>query len=249
MIKTFERNKVALLGSALLVALLLQTHSASAQVMDTERYGSILADQLEFRKNQGTDTFKWDVQGWYGGDYNKLWVKTEGETTLSSNRSGNAEVQVLYSKLIAPFFDLQIGARYDRTFGPGPDMSRSFAVLGIQGLAPYWFELEPALFLSENGDVSGRFVGSYDWLFTQRLIAQGRLESNFALQEVPKFGVGSGINDVGAGLRLRYEVTREFAPYVGVSWSRKFGGSANFARAGGERIENTSLNLGIRWRF
>ena len=116
-------------------------------------------------------------------------------------------------------------------------------------MAPYWFEVEPALFVSEKGDVSARFQGTYDLLFTQRLIAQGRFETSAALQDDPEFDIGSGFNNVGVGIRLRYEITREFAPYVGVSWKRSLGNTADLIRAKGNNIDNTSVNFGIRMRF
>ena len=151
--------------------------------------------------------------------------------------------------MIAPFWDVQFGVRHDLKFGPGPNLNRTYAVVGLQGLAPYWFEVEPALFVSEKGDVSARFQGTYDLLFTQRLIAQGRFETSAALQDDPEFDIGSGFNNVGVGIRLRYEITREFAPYVGVSWKRSLGNTADLIRAKGNNIDNTSVNFVIRMRF
>ncbi len=223
---------------------------ADAQVMDEEKFGTVTVDQLEIRNNDsGGNTLNWDIQGWYGGDRDKLWVKTEGASTTSSTKEGDAELQLLYSRMISPFWDVQFGVRHDLKFGPGPNLNRTYAVVGLQGLAPYWFEVEPALFVSEKGDVSARFQGTYDLLFTQRLIAQGRFETSAALQDDPEFDVGSGFNNVGVGVRLRYEITREFAPYVGVSWKRSLGNTADLIRAKGNNIDNTSVNFGIRMRF
>lgn len=217
-------------------------------VEDNLSFGMIIADQFEYRDNDGADTLRWDMQGWYGTDTNKLWMKFEGDDQTSAN-GGELELQALYSRMIAPFWDLQVGLRYDRQYGSGPDQDRSFAVLGVQGLAPYRFEVEPALFISEDGDVSARLVGTYDLLFSQRLILQPRFETNIAASSVPRFGVGSGLNDVQLGLRLRYEVRREFAPYIGVSWKRQYGDTADLTRAEGGDVDNLALVAGFRVWF
>ena len=140
---------------------------------------------------------------------------------------------------------MQAGVRHD--FKPGP--ARTYAAIGFEGIAPYWFDVEGALFLSDKGDLLGRLEGYYDQRVTQRLILQPRVELNFAAQDVPANGIGSGLSDAELGLRLRYEIKREFAPYVGISWERKIGGSARFARAAGDRVQSTSLVLGIRAWF
>ncbi len=217
-------------------------------VEDNLPLGMIIADQFEYRDNNGADTFRWDMQAWYGTDTNKLWVKFEGDDQASTN-SGGLELQTLYSRMVAPFWDFQVGARYDQLYGSGPDQNRSFAVLGFQGLAPYRFEVEPALFISEDGDVSARLVGTYEMLFSQRLILQPRFETNIAASSVPKFGVGSGLNDVQLGLRLRYEFRREFAPYIGMSWKRQYGNTADLTRAEGGDVENLAFVAGLRFWF
>lgn len=214
-------------------------------VMDQKPYTFLLIDQLEHGWSRGANTVYWDAQGWYGGDYNKLWLKTEGDT-LATRAEGKAELQALYSRSVAPYWDLQAGIRHERRFGRGPNSSRTFAVLGIQGLAPYWFDLEPTLFISEDGDLSARLTAEYDLLLTQRLIAQPRLEVNASARKVDEFDIGSGINDMDLGLRLRYEIRREFAPYVGISWNRKFGQTADMARQGGYDVDNTAIVAGLR---
>ena len=249
--KVSGRHKLTISSLCLgLFGMLATVQHADAQVMDEEKFGTVTVDQLEIRNNDsGGNTLNWDIQGWYGGDRDKLWVKTEGASTTSSTKEGDAELQLLYSRMIAPFWDVQLGVRHDLKFGPGPNLNRTYAVVGLQGLAPYWFEVEPALFVSEKGDVSARFQGTYDLLFTQKLIAQGRFETSAALQDDPEFDVGSGFNNVGVGIRLRYEITREFAPYVGVSWKRSLGNTADLIRAKGNNIDNTSVNFGVRMRF
>ncbi|RME61879.1 MAG: copper resistance protein B, partial [Alphaproteobacteria bacterium] len=141
--------------------------------------------------------------------------------------------------------DLQAGVRHDFE----PDPSRTFGVIGIQGLAPYWFEIDAAAFISGDGDVSARIEAEYELLLTQRLILQPRVELNFAVQEVEELGIGSGLSIAEAGLRLRYEIDRQFAPYVGFSWNRKIGDTADFARADGEDVGALSFVAGLRMWF
>ena len=183
-----------------------------------------------------------------GTDYTRLYVKGEGEGLISEG-VGEAEAQALYSRLITSYFEAQAGVRVDTEFGDGGLRARPHLVVGLEGLAPYFFEVEPALFLSDAGDLSARFVGSYDLLLTQRLVAQPRLEVNAALQEVADWGVGSGLNDTELGLRLRYEVRREIAPYVGVNWTQRYGAAADFARDEGGSASEANVVFGIRlWR-
>lgn len=214
-------------------------------IEDNLPLGMIITDQLEYRANQGADTLRWDIQGRYGTDVNKLWVKFEGDSEASAN-TGELEIQTLYSRMMAPFWDLQVGIRHDRFYGVGPTTDRSFAVLGVQGLAPYRFELEPAVFISEDGDFSARLTGTYEMLFSQRLILQPRFEINIAASTVRAFGVGSGFNDVQLGLRLRYELRREFAPYVGLTWLRELGNTAELTRDNGGNIDNLAFMVGLR---
>ena len=202
---------------------------------------SIAFNLAEYRVQKGGDAYRWDGEGWFGGDIDRFVVKTEGEGAVRGGLE-SGEVQALYSRAISPWFNLQAGVRHD--FKPGP--ARTYATLGFEGLAPYWFEVEGALFLSDKGDLLGRLEGYYDQRITQHLILQPRVELNFAAQDVPANGIGSGLSDAELGLRLRYEIKPEFAPYVGVSWERKLGDTARFARAAGDRVEATSLVLGIR---
>lgn len=218
-------------------------------IKDNSIYKSVIADQLEYRSNEGQEAARWDVQAWVGVDYHKLWIKTEGERRVSNGSDGDAELQLLYSRMISPFWDVQFGWRYDKLYEAGPDPSRSFAVVSLQGLAPYWFETEIAAYLSEDGDISGRLTASYELLLTQRLVAQPRLEINAAAQSVAEFGVGDGLNDINLGLRLRYEIRREFAPYVGVEWSRLLGDTADLARLDGENADVVSFVTGVRLYF
>jgi copper resistance protein B len=204
----------------------------------------LLADQLEYQARDGRDGFRWDAQGWYGGDYDRLWLKSEGEVAFGEAPE-QAEVQALYSRAIDPWFNLQIGVRHD--FRPDPE--RTHVVLGIQGLAPYWFEIDGALFLSNKGDLTARIEAEYDQRITNRLILQPLVEFDLAAQDIPELGVGAGLSSVEAGLRLRYQFVPEFAPYVGVEYARKLGDTARFARAAGEDRGGWSLLIGLRTWF
>jgi len=212
-------------------------------VDDQMKLTFLLADRLEYRwgEDADPDARVWDAQGWFGGDYNKFWFKTEGEDEVRAGTQ-NAEVQALYARLIAPFWYLQAGLRYDAK----PTPTRNFAVIGIQGLAVYWFNVEATAFASDDGDASARFEAEYDLLLTQRLILQPRIETNYAFSEVESAGVGRGVNDLELGLRLRYEIKREFAPYIGVNWDRKLGDTADFARRAGDDPKNFAVVAGIR---
>ncbi|HBB34754.1 MAG TPA: copper resistance protein CopB [Cyanobacteria bacterium UBA8803] len=244
-----EDNRVQTLQPTIEIANDTDREQWPSPVEDNQVFWLLLIDQLEYRNNDGSNTLNWDAQGWVGGDYRRIWLKTEGEVDLEGDEGTEAEIQVLYGQLIAPYWDLQVGLRYDRLDSSDRDQGRAFAVVGVQGLTPYLFEVDAALFISEDGDVSARLAAEYELLLTQRLVLQPELEVNLALQEVEEFGVGTGLNDIELGLRLRYEVTRKFAPYVGISWTRKFGAAADFAREEGESTDNFSLVGGLRLLF
>jgi len=207
-------------------------------------FSQILFNLAEIQTGRGRDGYRWDGEGWFGGDIHRLVVKTEGEGRFGRSLDAG-EVQALYARAIDPYFNLQAGLRHD--VGSGPD--RSYAVVGIEGLAPYWFDVEAALFLSDKGDLLGRIEATYDQRIIQRLILQPRIETNLAAQDMRANGIGSGLTNIEAGLRLRYEVAREFAPYVGVSWDRKLGDTARFARATGDRAGAPAFVAGIRTWF
>lgn len=234
-----------LVGAASLIAVAaLAGLPAPAAAQDAGIFTFVEVDRFEYRVGPGADALTWDAQAWVGGDYHKAWLKTEGDDPIDGAVE-NAEIQLLYSRTIAPFWDLQIGARYDVR----PDPSRGFAVFGVQGLAPYFFEVDAAGFVSEEGDVSARLEAEYELLLTQRLIARPSVELNFAAQEVEDLGIGSGLSDVELGFRLRYEIVREIAPYVGVAWARKVGRTADFTRREGGDVDDLKAVVGIRFWF
>jgi copper resistance protein B len=235
-------------GSLWLAAAVLSCVAAMAQAQDMHQpktFAFVQGEQFEYRTdNRGDARISWDVRGWTGGDYQRLWFKTQGDAPTEGPIE-KSELQLRYSHLVSPFWSLMLGARYDLR----PSPSRGYAVLALHGLAPYFLETDADLFVSEEGDVSARLEVEYPLLLTQRLILVPSFEFNFAVQEVEELGVGSGFSDVELGLRLRYEVTREFAPYIGFSWERKLGHTADLFRDLGEVVESSAFVAGVRFWF
>ena len=207
-------------------------------------------DLAEFQsRSSASDAFRWDAYGWHGGDARRFWFKSEGRLSTDSSEESDFEAQALYGKLISPFFDLQAGVRVARRLREGPDTTRVYAVIGLQGLSPYRFELEPSLFVSDKGDVSARVTVSIDLLLSQRLILQPRLETNLAAEADEEFGVGAGWNDAEFGLRLRYEARRELGWYVGVTRKKSFGETRRLAAGANEDTSDVLVVAGVRAWF
>ena len=201
----------------------------------------IQAERFELQASDDEDVLLLDANAWIGGDINKLWLKTELEYLPDEGSFEEAEVQALWSRAVSPYFDLQAGVRHD--FEPD---GLSHAVLGIQGLAPYLFEVDAASFLSEDGDLTARVEAEYELLLTQRLILQPRAELSFSAQDIPDLETGTGLTSLNVGLRLRYEIKREFAPYIGVERQSRFGKTADFIEAAGGDAGETVFLFGIR---
>ena len=217
---------------------------AMQPVMDQAIFAHAIFNELEGRWNGNNTQFRWDGQGWVGTDYDKLWIKSEG--TLQSNGTlDDGQQQFLYSRAITTYFDLQGGLRSDLDSRP----TRNWAALGIQGLAPYFFNLEITGFASGEGHLAAKLDASYDLLLTQRLILQPQMEFNIYSKADAARLVGAGFSDIDTGLRLRYEFSRTFAPYLGVVYEGKFGQTANFARQAGESTGDVRLVFGIRTWF
>ena len=233
------------------------------QMDDTHRFGKVMLDQFEWRDAQQGAAGAWDAQGWYGGDYNKLWIKTEGEAPhtgaerppwMAGRVAAPGTVQqvglegsidVLFDRVIARWWDAQGGVRQD--FGRGP--ARTWLALGLQGLAPYWLDAEATFYVGEEGRTAVRLKADYDLLLTQRLILQPYGEVNIYGKSDAGREVGSGLSDLELSLRLRYEVRREFAPYLGVGWFKRFGSTAGLARAAGEGSDEVQLVAGLHVWF
>ncbi len=208
-------------------------------------HSMLLMERLEMHSGQSDEALLWDAQAWVGGDAHKLWLKTEGHYDLEQSDSEEVEFQALYSKAVSPFWDVQAGVRHDSK----PTPTRTYAVVGLQGLAPYWFEVDTSVFVSENGDASVRIEAEYDLRLTQRLLLQPRIEINAAFSDDQAVDVGTGFSGAEAGLRLRYEIVREFAPYIGVSAGRVFGKTANLVRQSGKDTDEFNWVVGLRFWF
>ena len=212
------------------------------QVHDSGVNSMLLVNQLEWQGGDG-NAQSWDIKGWVGGDIDRLWLRSEGER--SAGRTESAEAQALWGHAIGPWWDVVGGVRQD--FKPGA--SQSWAAFGLQGMALYNFEAEATLFVGESGNTAARLEGDYDILLTNRLILQPTAELNFYAQNDPQRGMGSGLSESELGLRLRYEIRREFAPYVGVSWNRAYGQTAQYARDEDEDINQLRWVVGVRLWF
>lgn len=206
------------------------------------RTTALIVDRLEAGFGEGSATWLWDVQGWTGGDINRAWLKTEGEGDVDGGLE-EAEVQLLYGRAVTPFWDVQLGLRHDIVRG-GEDLSH--LVFGVQGLAPHWWEIDAAAFLSQDGDLTARVEAEYDQRITQRLILQPRLEVEASASDVPARDLAAGFSHAAVGLRLRYEIAREFAPYVGVEWHGALGESADLIEAAGGEADDVRLVIGLK---
>jgi copper resistance protein B len=218
------------------------TQYGEPPVMDNTIFYHLLFDQLEGRTNGPDNEFRWDGEGWLGTDMNKLWVKSEG--FVEHGRMTDGDQEALYDHPIphTRFFDLQAGVRYDLDSNPG----RTWGAIGIEGLAPYFFEFAPTFYFSNRGFFAGRIEGSYDLLITNRLIAQPQIEMNFYSKNDPSRGVGSGLSEIDTGLRIRYEISRKFAPYIGFAYTGTFGQTATFTRDEGGNPNDPRFIFGVR---
>lgn len=203
----------------------------------------VMVGQFELRNTEGSDPIVLEAQGWVGKDLNKLWVKVDVENV--SGKTDEAELQFLYSKAIAPYWDVQVGWRHDKM----PTPNRDWFAVGFQGLAPYFFEIDAAAFIGNNGQTALRLEAEYEIMLTQKLILTPEVEINAYSKDDEATGVGSGLSDIELGLRLRYEIRREFAPYIGVNWNKTYGDTAKFSRDEGEDVSDTQFVVGIRAWF
>lgn len=205
---------------------------------------AVQIDRLEYRAGKGADGFGWEGQAWYGGDIDRLVVASEGEGAFGA-KAERIEVAAYWRHALDPWFNLQLGVRQDLR----PDPRRTYALIGIDGLAPYWIELEGQLLVSNQGDAHARGKASYQQRITQSLVIEPEAEIDFAFQDVPELAVGAGFERIELGARLRYERNRSLAPYVGVHWERKLGDTARLARSAGQSASGLSAVAGIRAMF
>ena len=209
-----------------------------------EHQSKMMLNLFEYQTGGGPDAYRWDGDAWFGSDINRLVLKSEGEGSTEKGVE-TAELQALYSRAVSPYTDLQIGVRQD--IDPNP--ARTYAAFGVNTLLPYWFATDAELFVATTGDVLGRLTGTYDFRLTEHLLLQPRAELNFSANDIPAREVGVGLSTAELGLRLRYEVKREFAPYIGITYDRKVGKTAGFARAAGNDVSEIRFVVGIRAWF
>jgi len=203
----------------------------------------LLVNRLEHWDGQHGNGQAWEASGWIGGNIHRVWLRSEGER--SGGRTEAADVEVLYGRSVSPWWDVLVGVKQD--LGRGD--SRTWAAFGVQGLAPYKFETSATAYVGEGGQVAATVEVEYELLLTNRLILQPLVEATFTAKDDPRYGNGSGLNKVEAGLRLRYEVNRRFAPYIGISHERLFGDTAEYHQAAGERARDTRWVAGVRVWF
>lgn len=234
------------LAATVATVLLAIAAPARAEVMDDAMFTSVRFDQLEYRVGDGSNVAAWDLEAWVGGDYWKLALESEGEYVTRSGQFETLENQLVVRRMVSDFFDAKAGIRVDTPAGP----DRVYGVIGFEGLAQQWFEVDGDLFLSEKGDLSARFSAEYDILLTNWLVLQPVAEINLAASDDREIGQGQGITDIEAGLRLRYDlIDRTVAPYVGVHWERKLGETASLARSEGEDIDAVRIVAGVGLMF
>ncbi len=222
--------------------------AADMGMNDNAPFYKVMFDQLEWRDaGPAEGRGAWDAQGWYGGDYNRLWVKTEGRYSSSGPEKGarDADVEVLWNRVIARWWNLQTGVRQD--FGDG--QARTWLAAGVSGLAPQWVETEATAYLSDEGRAALRLKAQYDLLLTQRLVFQPFAEANLYSRSDRPHQIGSGLSELELSARLRYELRREVAPYVGVAWLRRFGATAGLVTAAGGERSDLELVLGLHAWF
>ncbi|MEO7191817.1 MAG: copper resistance protein B [Vicinamibacterales bacterium] len=212
-------------------------------VGDRALHSYVLLDRLEWQAGAGPNSVTWDNMGWIGGDLHRIWFRTEGERTAGRLDSG--QVRGLYGRAVARWWDVVAGIRYDVRPGPG----QAWVAVGLQGLAPGWFDVEATAFIGARGRTQARLEAETDVLLTNRLMLQPRIDVEIAGKSDPEHGVGAGLSSLEAGLRLRYELRREVAPYVGVTWVRPFFGTAAIARSRENTGSGAKLAVGLRLWF
>jgi copper resistance protein B len=208
-------------------------------------FSRVMLNQNELRAGNGNTTYRWEGDAWYGDNLNRAVFRTEGSWNVNSEKLEETEAQALYSRAVTRYFDLQAGLRYD--FEPSP--SRGWLTFGVEGLAPMYWDIGAFVFIGDGGNAAARIEGSDDLCLTQRLILQPQFEVNMYSKDESSRAIGYGLSDLDIGLRLRYEFRREFAPYIGITYEKKYGRTADFARRDGDSVEDLRLAGGIRVWF
>ncbi|WP_199722948.1 copper resistance protein B [Pusillimonas sp. NJUB218] len=211
---------------------------------DMHNFGSVYFDRLEYVRARGEEWAAYEGEAWYGSTYNRAVIKAEGE--VASGKLQESETQLLWRHAVSTFWNTELGVRFDHAQGAP---NREWLAFGFNGLAPYWFEVDATAYVGPSGRTALGLKAEYDILLTQKLYLQPSVEVNFHGKDDERWGIGSGLTDGTAGLRLKYEVTRQFVPYVGVEWSSKFGKTADYARAAGDSKQETRFVAGLSFRF
>lgn len=222
---------------------LLSASAFAGGMEDDPIVTKVMIDQLETRITEGDNPLVLEAQAWIGKDLNKFVIKADIEQV--NGETEELELQALYSKAIAVYWDFQIGIRQDLK----PTPTNTWLAVGFQGVAPYWFEIDTALFISESNQINLRFTAEYEWMITQRWVLSPEISVNFHSKNDELTGTGAGLSDSQLGLRLRYEIKREFAPYIGINWNNKYGATATYAKNEGEKVSDTQIVMGIRAWF
>ena len=215
---------------------------AGHAVHDRRLTAFVLFDQLEWQ-GTGDGGLSFENHSWFGGDVNRLWLRAEADS--EDREIETAQASLLYGRSVSRWWDIVAGIRQD--FRPGA--AQTWGAIGIQGLAPYWFEVEATAYVGEGGRTHARFEAEYQLLFTNRLILEPLVEAEIYGKSDPERGLGAGLSSLDTGLRLRYEFRRELAPYIGVTWNRKFFGTADLARSGGNDVGAVRFAVGLRTWF
>ena len=212
------------------------------KLADEHAFWSILGDRLEYQED--SDSTVYDVQAWYGTTYDRFVIKAEGD--IADGTLEESSTDLLWGHALNAYFDTQLGVRLDQ-YNEGKD--RQWLAFGVQGLAPYWFELDVTAYVGDDGRTALSAEAEYELLLTQKLILQPRAELNLYGKDDAENGLGSGLSDLAVGLRLRYEFSRQFAPYIGVEWTDTYGDTADYRRAAGEDTSDTQFVAGLRFWF
>ncbi|WP_167752890.1 copper resistance protein B [Pusillimonas caeni] len=218
--------------------------SEALVMSDMHNFGSVRFDRFEYVRARGEEWAAYEGEAWYGSTYNRAVIKAEGE--VASGKLQESKTQLLWRHAISTFWDTELGFRFD--YGSGAP-NREWLAFGFKGLAPYWFEVDATAFVGPSGRTALGLKAEYDILLTQKLYLQPSVEVNFYGKDDQRWGRGSGLSTGTAGLRLKYEITRQFVPYVGVEWSSKFGKTADYARAAGDSKQETRFVAGLAFRF
>ena len=226
---------------AMVLALSLGTLPARASNADTPMFHSTIF-QIDGADNRAGGLVTWEGQGWYGGDTDKLVLRTRGD--MQNGHVESSELWGLWSHMISDFWDIQAGVRQD--FDPRPT---SALAVGLQGMLPQFIEADAHAFLSTRGDFSLRLEQTIDLHMTQRLILQPHVQMDIYASDVPELDIGSGISRIETGLQLRYEIKREVAPYLDLVYETATGNTAHIKRANGDKAGELTLRAGIRFAF